>query len=470
MALLLALHKLAPSLQVTLHVAHLDHGLRPATEGEADAAFVLALSDRLGIPCTVERRPVPAYQAAHRDITSVEAAARAVRYGFFAGVIAQTGAAAVATGHTRDDQAETVLLHLLRGAGPDGLAGMAADAALPVDGGHVVRVLRPLLAVTRSEIEAFCRTAGIEPRRDPTNDTTDFTRNAIRHTVLPALATVNPNVAEALVRLAEQAADDTAYWQTVIRDALRSMVMRDSEALRIDLRSIKGNPGSMSTAFLSRILRAAVAVEWPGVNLERSHTAALLALAHGHTGRMASLPGGIEAVRVRGALVLRTGGANAPAVPAPARLLTGETLIWGGWRLTAEVEAGAIVPAAPSPWTAHLDAGITGGGLTVRVRMAGDRYRPLGLRGAKKLQDHMVDAHIAAHVRGRLPVVTTTEGGIVWVAGLRVAEAAKVTERTHNTLVLRAVPVAPELLELLRHFEYGSYTDYGPSAGRHRPL
>ena len=468
--LLLALHKLAPSLHLTLHVAHLDHGLRPAAKAQADAAFVQVLCDRLGIACTAERRPVAGYQRAHPGITSVEAAARAVRYGFFAGVVERTGAAAVATGHTRDDQAETVLLHLLRGAGPDGLAGMATDATLPVDGGRTVRVLRALLAVPRAQTEAFCRSAGIEPRRDPTNDTTDFTRNAIRHTVLPTMAQVNPNVAEALVRLAGQAAGDAAYWRAVVGDALRPAVTRQDGVLRIDLHVGHAPLHSMPDAFLSRLLRAAVALEWPEVNLEASHTDALLALARGHTGRAASLPGGIGAVRVRNALLVRAAGTAGPGVPDPAQLVPGAALDWGGWRLTATVEEGGVMPAAASSWVAHLDASVAGSALTVRVRKAGDRYRPLGLRGAKTLQDQMVDSHIPALLRDRLPVVAAADGAIVWVAGLRVAEAAKVTERTGRTLVIRAAPASQGIAELLRHFADGSYTVDGPSAGHARPV
>jgi tRNA(Ile)-lysidine synthase len=182
-ALLLALHQLG----CRLHVAHLDHGLRP--ESSADAEFVRELSERLGLPCTIERRDVAPYRGARK--LSPEAAAREVRYAFLRETAEREGAGAIFVAHTADDQVETFLLRLIRGAGVAGLGGMK-----PKDG----QLCRPLLDVWRQDLEAFLREQGQEWREDASNRDPAFLRNRVRHELLPLLASLNRGVKAVLLR------------------------------------------------------------------------------------------------------------------------------------------------------------------------------------------------------------------------------------------------------------------------------
>lgn len=186
-ALLLLLADLAPDLGLVLHVAHFDHRVRRT--GAADAQFVSDLAAKAGATIRLGRADTPPQS---------EDDARRARYAFLERVAAERRANAIATGHTRDDQAETVLLHLARGAGIAGLAGMRPARA---------GIARPLLCIGRAETAAVCAAAGITPREDPTNRSLRYARNRIRRRVLPELARINPQVTSALARVAEAAAD-----------------------------------------------------------------------------------------------------------------------------------------------------------------------------------------------------------------------------------------------------------------------
>ncbi|MEN6478284.1 MAG: tRNA lysidine(34) synthetase TilS, partial [Anaerolineales bacterium] len=186
LCLLHALHALAPELGYRLQVAHLDHGLRAAAA--EDAAWVAALCARWGLPCTVGQAQVRAL--AEAEGRSLEEAARLARYRFLARVALRVGARAVAVGHTADDQAETLLLHLVRGAGLTGLVGMAPAAPWPLPedvASAALTLLRPLLAVSRQDTVSYCAALGLTPRKDETNADPAYTRNRLRLELLPVL-------------------------------------------------------------------------------------------------------------------------------------------------------------------------------------------------------------------------------------------------------------------------------------------
>ncbi|MEK7814959.1 MAG: tRNA lysidine(34) synthetase TilS, partial [Chloroflexota bacterium] len=210
-ALLYSLHRLGEQHRLRLHVAHLNHDFR-GEEAEADARFVTALAQELGLPVTVSKRDPVEYQR-QRRISSFEQAARELRYAFLADVATEAGAAAVALGHTADDLAETVLLHLLRGSGLHGLRGMAELAPWPwPTAAPGLSMFRPLLQATKAETVAYCQELGRDYRQDTGNYLGRFTRNRVRHDLLPRLAAeYNPRVGEALTRLARTAALELDY-------------------------------------------------------------------------------------------------------------------------------------------------------------------------------------------------------------------------------------------------------------------
>lgn len=214
-------------------IAHLDHGLR-SEAARADAEFVRAFAHERQVPCVIERADVAAAAQARKQ--SLEVAGRELRYRFLARVANENRADLVALAHHADDQAETVLLRLLRGTGLSGLRGMQLRSPLPT-APHLTAV-RPLLRITRAEIEQYCRERGLEPRRDASNDELDYARNRIRHELLPMLERYNPNIRSVLTRLADTVATDLEIIEQATHDAFarvaRPIAHRDTSGIEVD--------------------------------------------------------------------------------------------------------------------------------------------------------------------------------------------------------------------------------------------
>src|SRR4051812_17327186 len=248
LCLLHALAQLRDDLGVTLHIAHLDHMIRGA-ESAAEAMFVAELARAWGLPSTVEATDVPDRARAQR--ANLHAAARAARYSFLARVAHAAGAQAVAIAHHAGDQAETVLLHLLRGAGPEGLSGMRAvtpwrgwgmgdrgweaeDALHPPSPIPHPLLIRPLLTTTRESIERYCAEHGLRPRRDPSNFDLRATRNRIRHELLPRLIEYNPHIIAALGRTADVCAGEHAFALAALEQVWPQLVHERAGAIDVD--------------------------------------------------------------------------------------------------------------------------------------------------------------------------------------------------------------------------------------------
>jgi tRNA(Ile)-lysidine synthase len=271
-------------LGVVLSVAHVHHGLRGA-EADGDEAFVRALCDRLGVPLRVFHVDTPARQLAAAE--GLEEAARSLRYGALRSLIAEEQADSVATAHTLDDQAETVLMKLLRGAWTEGLGGISPLVQESVNG-TTWRLARPLLGVRRAEIEAYLKARGEAWREDSSNRDHARTRNRIRHELLPMLRTYNPAVDETLARTAEIAREEEAYWQAEVARLLPQMVL-PGKPVRGGGRAVSTAVGAASCAVeiarlaalaspqRRRLLRAIV--RSMGLALRSEETAKVLALA-----------------------------------------------------------------------------------------------------------------------------------------------------------------------------------------------
>jgi tRNA(Ile)-lysidine synthase len=350
-----------------------------------------------------------------RERCSLEEAARLERYDFLAASARDAGASAVATGHTASDQAETVLMHILRGTGLAGLGGMAPRSAWPVARGEGLTLIRPLLGLSRSDTEAYCRAAGVVPIEDESNASTEFVRNRVRLELLPQLREYNPRIDEALVKLATAARSDVEFLQAMAGEAVRFELAGGVRLSRAQLRSW---PSALSRHALRLALHELVGNaqgfnERHILNLER------LVLA-GRTGDRLDLPYGLQAELSRDSLQLTRSGQSTPsALPAgplylrvPGEVNFGPLLI----AVTNEAPTGAI--------TAEVDAAAVGDTLLVRRRRPGDRFQPLGMKGTKKLQDFFVDAQVPRYERDRVPIFEN-ERGIVWVGGLRIADWAR---------------------------------------------
>jgi tRNA(Ile)-lysidine synthase len=409
-ALLLIMARLAKNLRLELGVAHFDHAMRGRRASRREERFVRELAESSGLPFYNE--------SAREGQLKAEAAARSARYEFLAAVAEREGYAAVATGHTASDQAETVLLHLVRGAGLDGLAGMQARGAWPFPGHDGLTLLRPLLSVSRRGTLAYCAAACVQPIEDESNASPRYRRNRVRHELLPLLRDLNPRIDDALVRLAESAGEDAAFLRSVASEALLGAKDGSQRLSRLALVAWSASPRRHALRL------ALAALLGDGQELTRRHLQALERLViEGKTGDRVDLPRGVSAVLRRDALELRL-ETNQPAglprepvaLSVPGKAAFGPLLV-------------AAFPNRPSSgeW-AEVDADAVADGLCVRRRLPGDRFQPLGMIGRKKLQDFLTDAHVPRDERDRVPLFVSARG-IVWVGGPsqdgRIAEWAR---------------------------------------------
>ena len=435
LALLHMLHALSGRHTLSLHVAHLNHRLR-GPESVEDAGYVREVAGRLELPATVEAADVSAFRREHW--LSWEAAAREVRYAFLSRTAERVGAAAVALGHTADDQAETVLLHLLRGSGLQGLRGMLPHTfRRSRDGTRRVALLRPLLRVTREETEAYCQARGLTPRHDSSNLEERYTRNRIRHRLLPSLAKYNPSIREALVRLARTAARDIDFIDRQLQQAWPALVTSEPWGLRVRRDAFLALHPSLQARLLRRAWEE---LAGDSADLTSTHIEAMMDLVSGERGGVGlAKKGGRRSLSLGRGVRFHTGyeeftverhPASVPLPPMEPALLSlpGEAHI-NGWHVTTRLVDGPVQVAVGEPYRAHLDVAALGDRVQIRPRRAGDRFQPLGMEGTKRLNEFMIDARIPKNWRDRIPLLAS-ESGVAWVVGWRIAQWARVTEAT----------------------------------------
>lgn len=427
-ALLDLLHRLSASLGVWLHVFHMDHGLR-GDASRADAEYVEQLAEQLSLPCTVVSL---ARGELKEQPGSLQANARAVRYEAMDRVARQVGAAVLALGHNRDDQAETVLMRMLRGSGTKGLAGIA-----PVRRTSGLTYVRPLLDTARVEIEEYCHTRELFPRQDASNEAPAYLRNQIRLELLPHLATVyNPAVKENLAQIA-----------TVLRaedDCLEELTNRAITRCRAPGEGVVLHGSVLLTeplALARRVVRRA-AREVMGTAFDLgldAVTQVLDAAANSHGSRTFNLSGGLTVTVEYGVCRFMQALPEAelqgvwPVVPGGVTVIPELHLV---------VEEGSGGPVQ-GPFEAAFDADRLKGPLAVRLRRPGDRFWPAGMEGSKKLQDLLVDAKVPRSARGRIPLLVCGDD-IVWVIGHRLDRRFLADRHTQNVRVFRATPWLPD--------------------------
>lgn len=425
--LLLVLAHLRDELGLELIAAHFDHSLRSRREAEEDAAFVGALAEGLGLPLVRGRGDVRAEARAKGE--SIEEAARRLRYAFLAREARRAKATAVAVGHTRDDLAETVLLHIVRGSGLDGLVGMRPRSRWPFGRGPAL--VRPLLDIPREETERYCRETGITPRQDPTNFLPDATRNRVRAELLPLLRQFNPRIREALARLASGAATDAGFIDSATSAAWRALAQREVRAVRFGRAQLE----ALAPALAGRLLRrAARHLAGAGTDLEAVHLEAAMAVLTKRRSTVSLAHGLTFSVDGRSAVVRRGDSPRAEKIPSTPIAVPGRTVI-PGWT----VQAAVVSSPEGRPrgrYEAYLDAGALGPTATVRSRRPGDRLRPLGLGGEKKVQDLLVDAKVPREERDGVPIVCAP-WGVAWVVGHRLDQRVALTADSRSALRLR---------------------------------
>ncbi len=412
-------------------VLHFDHQLRGEASAE-DRAFVEALANTLGVPFHSGTEEVRSYHRRRR--ISLEMAARVCRHRFFEDALDRFEAQAVALGHTANDQAEELLLRLFRGTGPGGMSGMASKTP--------AGLIRPLLFATRSEILAYLHDRKISFREDLSNRDPTHQRNALRHKILPLVEHhFHPQVVRVLCRHARLADDEESCWADQLENQWPAVCVAETSS-----RIVMRGPALLllHPALQRRILRLALErLRGDLLGIYAVHIESLCRLlARGTPNRSIRLPGGLLALVDGEFFVLskESGGASAEAPPVFSQTLPGPGLYrFPGFELRLglmEAPSWTGPGSFPeTPDTIQMDAGAVQWPISLRLWKKGDRFRPLGLGGSKKLQDFFVDCKIPRHERGRVVLLCDREK-ICWVMGYRLDDRVKVTAQTKEILVI----------------------------------
>ncbi|HEX4320838.1 MAG TPA: tRNA lysidine(34) synthetase TilS [Acidobacteriaceae bacterium] len=403
-ALLRVLAARASEFGIVLHAAHLHHGLRGA-EADADREFAASLAQSLGIPFHTHQVDTAAESAKNqlsgKSAESIEEAARRLRYAWFRELMTSVPLDAVATAHTLDDQAETVLGKFLRGAWTEGLSGIHPVVNFPEG-----RIVRPLLPATRAQVEAYLNNLGQSWREDSSNRDPAYTRNRLRHQLLPELEQWNPRIREHLANMAELARDEETYWDTEIARFAPQILLTGrpvrgggragsaEAAIAIDIVRLAAYPAALQR----RLLRHAAATL--GVSLSFDATESLYKLAaQGRSGQRLALPGPLTAERTPRELRLSpqsspaSSSEKSPEIPLP---IPGEASAFG-WRFYATA-ANSHSPA------------------TIRNWRAGDRVTLRYSSGPRKVKEVLERLKVSGEARTSWPVVEW-QGQILWMQG-----------------------------------------------------
>ena len=425
--LLHIMHRLSASWGWALVVAHLEHGLR-ADASWGDAMFVQRLAAQLGWPVRIERRDVQAVLA--RAGGSVQDVCRQERHAFLQQVAQDCNAQAILVAHHAGDQAETVLLHLIRGAGLSGIAGMAASEPTRGDTAYV----RPLLAASRADIIAYLRGQGIGFRVDASNATPNYARNRLRLEVMPLLASINPEVEAALSRTAALLQAEDHYLNQVAEAAWQqSQLAHDPPGLSV----------AQLTSYPVAIQRRVLRLLWQDLSgalqdLTSAHVESALTLLTQKVGSTASWPLDWLVRRSYDRLIWERGQAE-PETGIFTLPIPGNLSLPQGQLEVRVMNASDFTGYASDPNIAYCDLTVLNvNELQVRYWRPGDHFYPLGLQGSKKLQDFFTDVKLDRRERERVPLIMREEE-IVWVAGLRLDDRWKVKADSRYLLRLEYI-------------------------------
>jgi tRNA(Ile)-lysidine synthase len=420
MAMLHALCVLARERKLRVVVAHFDHQLRPHSHD--DVALVRRMADQLGVPVVTGLGDVRAYAIKTRQ--SLEAAGRVLRYAFLEDVADRAGADAIVTAHTRDDQVETVLMRILRGAGARGCRGILARRG---------RVVRPLLPVARADTHEYCRVHGVPSIDDPSNFDTRYYRNRIRHDVLPDLRRAYPGIDNALMRVAENALTEFQRAETATERRLQVFLEPESE--RTWVLGTNAFTGLDDPDDRSHLISAALDVMGARNDVTQPHHEQVLGLIDATPGAVANLHGVYVRREYDGLVFMRKGLAVASLVSMHTLTAPG-TLDLGGWHIDAcHIDApGAGQLSNCGDGVAYIPCDDM---LVVRYPRPGDRMQPFGMKGHKKLSDVFIDRKIPKRRRASTPIIEAG-GEIVWVLGVAKSEKCRINDGCGKVVRLTA--------------------------------
>lgn len=423
-ALLFALDGLKSGYGLKLHVAHLDHMFRAPEETLADREYVSKLARRLKLPLIYKRIDVPAF--AKESGLSLEEAAREKRYEFLLKAARDAGAKKIALGHTLDDQAETVLMRLIRGSGLGGLRGIPPKRRL--DGTFIIR---PLIESWRKDVESYLAGMKITARRDATNLMQKFLRNRIRHELMVLLEKYNPNIKEALARSAQNFSYDYEVLSDAVGKSFGKCARSKGGSVFIDIKQLKSKPAGLRRGILRKAIES---VRGSLRDIDHSHIEDIEGLMASAKGAI-DLPGKARAAKSGNTLIFSMAGREqtAPRVfrelPVPGSAAVPELKL----KFEAKHVKSRGASAGKSKAAEYLDLDSIKGPLHVRTWERGDRFRPLGMSKGKKLQDFFTDRKVPRAERASVPLLVCGKD-IIWVCGMRLSDEVKVLPGTKRIL------------------------------------
>jgi len=431
--LLHLLYELKEELNLNLSVAHLDHGIRGAAS-KRDADFVRDVAGTLGLPSTIEKRDVEELTEAS---ASLEEAARKVRYNFLAEVREKEGADYVALGHNRNDQVETVLMHLIQGSGLRGLGGME-----PVRSFYV----RPLINISREEIRNYTDARSLDYKKDETNRDTGYLRNRIRHELLPELVeNYNPRIRQKVKELSNLASEAHSFIQKRVTDVLEELdVERGKEEIRFRKKEIAELHPYLKKAVIRRLIGE---VRGNLKDVTSRHVQEIIdQLEKNRPRAQLDLPGVTFILRDSMGRFLegRIKDSGSKGIEFNYEIAPGEVLKLQEveMELSLKRTAGTDTPDpadfAADSLTEVVDWGKVERSIHVRNRKPGDRFVPLGMDGKKKLKNFFIDEKVPREERDYVPIVCDRQG-IIWVVGYRIDDRYKINNSTEKGLIMKAI-------------------------------
>ena len=414
---------LRPVYNLTIFVAHLNHGLRGKVADE-DEAFVVNLAEKYNVKVYTKKEDMLAYADANK--ISSEEAGRVLRYAFFDEIMQRENIQKIAIAHNKNDQAETILMRIMRGTGLDGIVGIK-----PVNG----RIIRPLLFCSRAEIEAFESTEKLNHREDDTNKENIYTRNTIRNQLIPQLENLyNPNLVEGLSRMGQLLADDLEIIENQLEEILQKIAFQRQEKMVSFNRRVFLD---LSLGLKRRVLRHAIqSIQGDLVNIEEKHIHNMIQLiSQGKTGKEIHLTNGWIAKNNYDFFEISQ--PSEKYANYEFELEIGKKQSFGTFEIETFVEDKIKIDFYTKDiFLKFFDYDRIKSSLKVRNRRPGDRIVPLGMKGSKKIKDLFIDEKVASDKRNQIPLIVCGDE-IVWVVGYRIGDGFKVSEQTKKVLVVK---------------------------------
>ncbi|MFH1453325.1 MAG: tRNA lysidine(34) synthetase TilS [Armatimonadota bacterium] len=413
--------KIRKKYNLQLYVLHINHSIRKKESGE-EAVFVKNMAKKLNLPFYYYKEDVPEYAKAEK--LSLEEAARNTRLRIYNELLKKLKADKVATGHNSDDRAETVLMRIIKGTSPSGLAAME-----PCSG----KIIRPLIEVKRKDIITYLKKNKIKYVIDKSNKDTKFFRNKIRHKLIPLLEEeYNPNIKESLIKLSSLAGEDEEALQSAVLKKLNKLSSVYKDKIEIDITDINNEHPSI----IKRIIKSAIKTYLGHAkDITNYHYEKIYNFLKDQKGeKKLNLPDGLTAVKSYNKLTFHKKTEKKHNILKQFRFTVPGRYNIKGWDITVSTSLVEKIKAKPDSNTAYFDFDkLNTDTLILRQRKDGDIFIPFGMKGRKKIKDLFIDLKIPLEKRNNIPIITA-ENNIIWVTGYRISEKYRVDKNTKRIL------------------------------------